>query len=68
MNKVYTYRNTYHKIAELSKWLRQNGQPYTDYTIHQANYKQLTIEFHNTELELMYTLQFDWANDYSDKK
>jgi hypothetical protein len=49
------------KTIELVKWLRANGERFTDWDIS-GGYTNLTITFKNEKLELAYIMLWDWAD------
>lgn len=61
MNKIYEYKSNANEISNLLKWLRKNGEMGCTFKIHQMNYRVLRVEFLDDKLELMYTMQYDWA-------
>ena len=60
--KIHEYRGDANTIVSVMRWLRQHGEPNNSYKIHQSNYRVLCIEFFDSKLELMYIMQYDWAN------
>ena len=63
--KIHEYKGNAVTISNVMKWLRKNGEPEKNYRIVQSNYRVLRVEFFDSKLELMYIMQYDWANNVS---
>lgn len=63
--KIHEYKGNAVTITNVMKWLRKNGEPEKNYRIVQSNYRILRVEFFDSKLELMYIMQYDWANNVS---
>lgn len=63
--KIHEYKGNAVTISNVMKWLRTNGEPEKNYRIIQSNYRVLRVEFFDSKLELMYIMQYDWANNVS---
>lgn len=63
--KIHEYKGNAVTITNVMKWLRKNGEPEKNYRIVQSNYRVLRVEFFDSKLELMYIMQYDWANNVS---